>query len=59
MRNYGCDEEEDDFVDGLFGDRHSSVRDNNYQKDDTKNFDRDKYNEDGNPRGWTKTKETW
>lgn len=61
MNGFGWydDDEDDETVEGLFGDRHSSVRNVNCEVNDNKVFDRDRYNEDGNPKGWSKTKETW
>ncbi len=52
-------DEEDEAVEGLFGDRHSSVDKAKYKVKDNRVFDRDRYNEDGNPKGWCKSKDTW
>lgn len=52
-------DEEDEPVEGLFGDRHNSVDKAKYKVKDKKVFDKDRYNEDGNPKGWSKTKDTW
>lgn len=54
------EDDEDESVDGLFGDRHSSVDKRDCNSDyEYRNFDKDRYNKDGNPKGWAKTKETW